>query len=85
MNIGLTTLIPALAISGLGVLGICLTLIPGRCTRLLNEAFYIVPVVGGRHHLLKRAIATAIGLTLVYYVVYLAGHDFQTDRTMVTH
>lgn len=41
--------------------------IPGRVTRLLNEAFVIVPRVDGRFAPVKRVIAMLIGAALVGY------------------
>lgn len=66
-------------------LGLCLALAPVRTTRFLNEAFAVVPAIGGRHRLLPRLVATAIGVALVLYGVRFADHVLAGGRILRQH
>ncbi|MDX3075431.1 hypothetical protein ACIP98_31395 [Streptomyces sp. NPDC088354] len=76
------SLVAILAVFALVGLGCCLVVIPARTNRFLNEAFVVVPVVGGRRHGLKRAIATAVGATLIVHGVYFGDHVLMGGRVL---
>ncbi len=69
-----------LAICALVAVGGALLTIPGRMTRLLNDAFVIVPKVEGRYPLVRRAIAMAVGALLIGYGVMIAWDFFVAAR-----
>ncbi|MFD3452037.1 hypothetical protein ACFWVC_07620 [Streptomyces sp. NPDC058691] len=79
------SLVAVLAVGVMVGLGCCLMVIPARTTRFLNEAFVVVPVVGGRHYWLKRAIATVAGATLILYGVYFGDHVLMGGRLLWGH
>ena len=69
-----------LAICALMGVGGALFVIPGRMTRLLNDAFVIVPKVEGRYPLVRRAIAMLVGVVLISYGVMIAWDFFVAAR-----
>jgi hypothetical protein len=71
-----TALLVAFLVGGLLLVGGGLLIVPGRFTRLLNEAFVIVPRVGGRQQVVKRAAAMVVGAALVGYAAFLAWDVF---------
>jgi hypothetical protein len=82
----LVVVVAACAVVGLGL---CLALVPARTTRFLNEAFAVVPAIGGRHRRVQRVVATAIGvalvLVLVLYGEYFAEHVLLGGRILWRH
>src|ERR1700754_869706 len=70
-----TVLLMVLLSGGLLTLGASLLIVPGRATRLLNDAFVIVPRVDGRFKGIKRVVAMLTGLALIGYAAFLI-YDF---------
>lgn len=61
-------------------IGGALLIAPGRMTRLLNEAFVIVPRIDGRYPVVRRVIAMLIGVLLISYGAMLAWDLFVAFR-----
>jgi hypothetical protein len=70
-----TTLLMVLLSGGLLTLGGSLLIVPGRTTRLLSDAFVIVPRVDGRFRPIRRAVAMLTGVALIGYAAFLI-YDF---------
>ncbi|MFI6760966.1 hypothetical protein ACIBF5_17705 [Micromonospora sp. NPDC050417] len=83
MRGGMGTVLLMVLLSGaLFGLGGALLVVPGRTTRLLNDAFFVVPRVGGRYQPVKRVVAMLVGLALIGYAAFLV-YDFVLATVLV--